>query len=88
MARRHGWTEDQIKHLAEFEKRNDFTAPEKAALRLAERMTRDSHTVDDELWAELRRHFNEGEVIELAAAIGLFNYFNRFNDALRMEPTK
>ena len=51
-------------------------------------MTRDSHTVDDELWAELRRHFNEGEIIELAAAIGLFNYFNRFNDALRMEPTK
>ena len=88
MARRHGWSEDQIKNLADFEKRDDFTAAEKAALRLAERMTRDGHTVDDELWAELRRHFNEGEVIELAAAIGLFNYFNRFNDALRMEPTK
>ena len=51
-------------------------------------MTRDAHSVDDELWAELRRHFNEGEIIEVAAAIGLFNYFNRFNDALRMEPTK
>jgi alkylhydroperoxidase family enzyme len=88
LARRHGWSEDQIKNLADFEKRNDFTAAEKAALRLAERMTRDGHTVDDELWAELRRHFNEGEIIELAAAIGLFNYFNRFNDALRMEPTK
>lgn len=88
MARRHGWSEEQIKNLADFEKREDFTAAEKAALRLAERMTRDGHTVDDELWAELRRHFNEGEIIELAAAIGLFNYFNRFNDALRMEPTK
>jgi alkylhydroperoxidase family enzyme len=88
LARRHGWSEEQIKNLADFEKRNDFTAAEKAALRLAERMTRDGHTVDDELWAELRRHFNEGEIIELAAAIGLFNYFNRFNDALRMEPTK
>jgi alkylhydroperoxidase family enzyme len=88
LARRHGWSEEQIKNLADFEKRDDFTAAEKAALRLAERMTRDGHTVDDELWAELRRHFNEGEVIELAAAIGLFNYFNRFNDALRMEPTK
>jgi len=88
LARRHGWSEDQIKNLADFEKRDDFTAAEKAALRLAERMTRDGHAVDDELWAELRRHFNEGEVIELAAAIGLFNYFNRFNDALRMEPTK
>jgi hypothetical protein len=24
----------------------------------------------------------------LLCAIGLFNYFNRFNDALQMEPTK
>ena len=88
MARRHGWSEDQLDHLAEFENRSDFTPAEKAALRLAENMTRDAHKVDDAQWAELRNHFEEGEIIELAAAIGLFNYFNRFNDALRMEPTK
>ena len=88
MARRHGWSDDQINHLADFEQRDDFTAAEKAALRLAERMTVDSHTIDDDLWKELRSHYDEGEVIELAAAIGLFNYFNRFNDALKMEPTK
>ncbi len=51
-------------------------------------MTRDAHTVDDRLWAELRRHFDEGEIVELAAAIGLFNYVNRFNDALRREPAR
>ncbi len=88
MARRQGWTEDQIKHLADFEQRGDFTAAEKAALRLAEHMTRDAHQVSDGLWNELRSHYDEGEIIELAAAIGLFNYFNRFNDALKMEPTK
>ncbi len=88
MARRLGWTEDQIKNLADFEQRSDFTDAEKAALRFAERMTRDPHSVDDALWAELRRHFDEGEIIELAASVGLFNYFNRFNDALRMEPTR
>ena len=88
MARRQGWSQEQIDGLADFETRSDFTAAEKAALRLAERMTVDSHTVDDELWSELRQHYAEGEIIELAAAIGLFNYFNRFNDALKMEPTK
>jgi alkylhydroperoxidase family enzyme len=88
LARRQGWSDEQIEHLSEFEEREDFTSAEKAALRLAERMTIDSHTVDDELWDELRRHYDEGEIIELAAAIGLFNYFNRFNDALKMEPTK
>ena len=88
MARRHGWTDDQICHLANFRNRSDFTASEKAALELAERVTRDPHEVDDAFWEELRRYYNEGEIIELLAAIGLFNYFNRFNDALRMEPTK
>jgi alkylhydroperoxidase family enzyme len=88
LARRHGWTDDQINGLPNFENRADFTEKEKAALRLAERVTHDAHTVDDQLFAELRKHFDEGEIIELLAAIGLFNYFNRFNDALEMEPTK
>ena len=88
MARRHGWSDEQIEQLADFRTRGDFTDAEKAALELAERATRDPHTVDDTFWAELRQHYEEGEIIELLAAIGLFNYFNRFNDALRMEPTK
>ena len=88
MARRLGWSEDQINNLHHFESRTDFNDKEKAALRLSERMTSDSHSIDDALFADLRRHFDEGEVIELLAAIGLFNYFNRFNDALQMEPTK
>lgn len=74
--------------MANFEQREDFTAKEKAALRLAESVTRDAHTVDDALWNELRQYFDEGEMVELLCAIGLFNYFNRFNDALAMEPTK
>jgi alkylhydroperoxidase family enzyme len=88
LARRYGWTDDQINDLANFEQRIDFSAKEKAALRLAERVTLDAHTVDNQLWDELRQHFDEGEIVELLAAIGLFNYFNRFNDALEMEPTK
>jgi alkylhydroperoxidase family enzyme len=88
LARRLGWTDDQINGLHNFENRSDFTDKEKAALRLAERVTKDAHSVDDPLWTELRQYFDEGEIVELLAAIGLFNYFNRFNDALQMEPTK
>jgi alkylhydroperoxidase family enzyme len=51
-------------------------------------MTTDSSAVDDELWSEVREHFDEGETVELAVAIGLFNYFNIFNNTMRMEPTK
>ncbi len=88
MARRLGWSEEQINDLANFRQRSDFTEAEKAALELAERSTRDSNSVDDDFWNELRKHYDEGEIIELLAAIGLFNYFNRFNNALHMEPTK
>jgi alkylhydroperoxidase family enzyme len=87
LARRHGWSEEQLKDLANFRNRSDFTEAEKVAMELAERVTRDSG-VDDAFWSELRKYYDEGEVVELLAAVGLFNYFNRFNNALRMEPTK
>jgi alkylhydroperoxidase family enzyme len=76
---------DAMFHIDEH--RDRFTPAELAALTLAERMTTDARNVDEEVWAELRTHFDEGQIIELAAVIGLFNYFNRFNDALRVEIT-
>ena len=88
MARRHGWSDDQIQNLHDFENRSDFSDREKAALRLAERETRDPQNFTDAEWENLRLYFDEGEIVELAAAIGLFNYFNRFNDVMKMEPTK
>ncbi|MGA2851645.1 MAG: carboxymuconolactone decarboxylase family protein [Terracidiphilus sp.] len=83
-----GWSDDQLTHLAEWPQRDDFTPAEKAALRLAETVTRDAHAVSDDQFAELRTFYSEGEIVELLCAIGLFNYFNRFNNALLMEPTQ
>jgi uncharacterized peroxidase-related enzyme len=88
LARNLGWNDDQLRHLEDWPRRDDFTPAEKAALRLAETVTRDAHGVSDEQFDELRGFYSEGEIVELLCAIGLFNYFNRFNDALRMEPTK
>jgi uncharacterized peroxidase-related enzyme len=83
-----GWTGEQLDHLADWPRRDDFTPAEKAALRLAETVTRDANSVSDEQFAELRGFYSEGEIVELLCAIGLFNYFNRFNNALKMESTK
>ena len=88
MARRHGYSEDQLHNLSSFESRSDLTDKEKIALRLAEKMTQGDGHVDEAIWKQVRSVFDEGEVVELAGAIGLFNYFNRFNNALEMEPTK
>ena len=88
LARNLGWSDDQLTFLADWPRRDDFTPAEKAALRLAETVTRDAHSLSDDQFAELRTYYSEGEIVELLCAIGLFNYFNRFNDALQMQPTK
>lgn len=65
-----------------------FSEAEKAALAYARWLTLDARSLPDELFARLREHYDEAEIVEISAMAGLFNYFNRVNDALRMEPTK
>ena len=65
-----------------------FGPRERVAIEFAEKLTLDSNHVPDSIFSELRKHFDEGQVVEIAAVAGLFNYFNRFNNALQMEPTK
>ena len=89
LARNLGWTDDQLSHLADWPSRDDFTPAEKAALRLAETVTRDANSVSATSNSpSCAGFYSEGEIVELLCAIGLFNYFNRFNNALKMEPTK
>jgi uncharacterized peroxidase-related enzyme len=83
-----GWTDDQLDNLSTWQSRPDFTPAEKAALRLAETVTLNANVLSDEQFAELKSFYDDGEIVELLCSIGLFNYFNRFNNALQMEPTK
>jgi len=87
IAKKLGWSDDQLAHLEDYALRNDFSLQEKTGLRLAELMTRNERPFTDAEWQEMRDVFSEGEMVELMAAIGLFNYFNRFNNLLDMEST-
>ena len=60
----------------------------RAALRYAEKMTESGHAVTDADYRLLSEHWDEGEIVEITMVIGLFAYFNRFNDALRVEVTR
>jgi uncharacterized peroxidase-related enzyme len=88
LARKLGYSDAQIAELPRFESSNNFSAREKVALRLAERLTRNERPLEDAEITDLTAHFTEGEIVELMAASGLFNYFNRFNNLLAMEPTQ
>lgn len=62
-----------------------FTPAERAAIAFAEQMTQVGGRVDDQTFAELRRHFSEREVVELTLAVAAENFFNRMNAALGVE---
>lgn len=59
-----------------------------AAFRVAESMTHLGCRVSAEDFAALESQWNAGQIVEIVAVIGLFNYFNRFAIALDVPPTK
>ena len=87
LARQLGVSEALLDALYHIDKhRHLFSARELAALRFAEIMTTSARDVDEELWDELQAQFDDGEIVEIASVIGLFNFFNRFADALQILP--
>lgn len=68
--------------------------PEVPGLDEVERLVRDyallvnarAWGIPDKVFEALRRHFSERQIVELTARIGLCGLFNRFNDALQIEP--
>jgi alkylhydroperoxidase family enzyme len=56
-----------------------FAPPEAALLRMADALADTPSNVSDELYAELRRHFSEEQLIELAAAAAQENFRARYN---------
>jgi len=87
LAKRTGVTDEQIARLLDFED-GPFEDGEKAALRYSLQVTRDANQVSDELFRDLARHFDEGQIVEITCVAGLFAYLNRFNEALHTEPTR
>ena len=87
LARQLGVSEALLNALYHIDKhRHLFTEQELAALRFAEIMTTSARNVDENVWDELQAHFDDGQLVELATVIGLFNFFNRFADALQILP--
>ena len=59
----------------------------RAALEYADVVHVSGHDVTDEVYAKLRAAWDEGHIVEITLVIGMTEYFNRFNDSLRVEPT-
>jgi alkylhydroperoxidase family enzyme len=80
-----GASEDKIRAVASHATSPLFSESERLALSYAEAMTITGQKVTDDLFAELRHHFKEAEIVELTAAVALENFRSKFNVALGIE---
>jgi uncharacterized peroxidase-related enzyme len=78
---RHG-SPDKLAALQEYETSPLFSDRERAALAYAEAVTDPARRVDDALFARLRRHFADEEIVELTALVAFQNMSSKFNAAL------
>jgi alkylhydroperoxidase family enzyme len=77
--------EAKVAELPDWRKSKLFSELERVALEYAERVTYTDQKVDDELFARVKRHFNEGQIVELTAVIALENFRSKFNPSLAIE---
>jgi alkylhydroperoxidase family enzyme len=82
IARRSGLSNEQLLALPRYRESELFTPLEKLVLDYAVGMSRTPVDVSDALFAELREHFDNAQLVELTHVIALENLRGRFNLAL------
>ena len=70
---------------SDFASSDVLSGRQKALLRWTEAVTLNTAGDDDEALAELKQHFSQPEIAELTLMCGLFNGWNRFTDAFKVE---
>jgi alkylhydroperoxidase family enzyme len=57
---------------------------QRTAVRWAEAVTNFEARDDDALFAEMKRHFSEQQIVELTVLVGMWNWSNRLTEALHV----
>ena len=79
VGRKSGLRDEQLLALGAFEDSPAFTQIEKSVLRLATHLTATPADVPEALFTQLRGHFSDEQLVELASACAWENYRARFN---------
>ena len=79
-----GISDEKILALPDYATNDLYSEPERVALEFADAMTITGRDVSDELFARLRKFYDEDALIELTATIGWENASSKFNRALRV----
>ena len=81
-AERYGVSNEKIARMWEFETNDLFTDAERAALRFAAAAATVPNAVDETLSADLKRYFNDTEIVEIMGIIAYYGWWNRWNASL------
>ena len=76
---------EKVAEVLNWQESKLFSPAERVALEYAERVTYTDRQVDDALFAELKKHFTEAQIVELTAAVALENFRSKFNPTLGVE---
>lgn len=74
----------QIEGLSSYVANLAYNELERLVLRYAEELTAKVE-VDDGLYAELKKHLSDREIVELTVTVATANFTNRVNDALKTD---
>lgn len=72
-----GVTEGLVCSLERPQEAENLSAAEKAAIRYGELMATDHLAIDDAVYADLRQHFTEAQIVELGMTVAFFVGFGR-----------
>ena len=81
-AKNFGVDEARLAALWDFRASPLFSDKERVALEFALAAAAQPNAVSDAQFAELRRHWNESEIVELLGVVAMFGFLNRWNDSL------
>lgn len=81
-AERYETNADQLENIWEYAVHPAFNNVERAALDFAVAASSIPNAVDDQIADELRKHWDDGEIVEMLGVISLFGYLNRWNDSM------
>jgi alkylhydroperoxidase family enzyme len=79
-----GVSDEKILALADYATSPLYDEAERAALEYADSMTISGREVGDELFARLRRFYDDDALVELTATIAWENASSKYNRALRI----
>ncbi|MFK8068559.1 MAG: carboxymuconolactone decarboxylase family protein [Gammaproteobacteria bacterium] len=81
-ATRLGVSEEKMSAIYDYKTSPLFSEKERVALDFALASASVPNDVTDELYSKVSEHWSENEIVEILGVVGMFGFFNRWNDSM------